>query len=104
MSGAIRQLAARLGGRVAQPEPVGPAQQQEAQMAFEDKRFNIDVKVVFTTDDGTVVGRRHGELLDLSYESFVAAQGVLGQVDVQLQKMGEARVAARAAEKAKGKR
>lgn len=40
MSGAIRQLAARLGGRVAQPEPVGPAQQQEAQM---DKRFSLEI-------------------------------------------------------------
>lgn len=98
----LKQLAARVV-RATDPKPAEPAQ-QEVTMSFEDKRFNIDVKVVFTTDDGTVVGRRHGELLDLSYESFVAAQGVLGQVDVQLQKMGEARVAARAAEKAKGKR
>lgn len=102
MMATLKQLAARVV-RATDPKPAEPAQ-QEVTMSFEDKRFNIDVKVVFTTDDGTVVGRRHGELLDLSYESFVAAQGVLGQVDVQLQKMGEARVAARAAEKAKGKR
>jgi hypothetical protein len=39
MSGALKQLAARLGGRVAQPMPAEPAQQGNSM----DKRFSVEI-------------------------------------------------------------
>jgi len=101
MKAAVKQLATRLGGRVVQPEPAEPAQ-QEASMAFEDGRFNVDVKVEFTKADGTIISRRHAEILDMSYETLVAVQRVLVGIENQLQQFGEQRAAAHV-ERTKGR-
>lgn len=73
-------------------------------MAFEDGRFNVDVKVEFTKADGTIISRRHAEILDMSYETLVAVQGVLVGIENRLQQFGEERAAAAAAGRAKGRR
>lgn len=89
---ALRKLAARVV-RVADPKSASPVQQENS-MAFEDGRFNVDVKVEFTKVDGTLVSRRHAEILDMSYETLVAVQRVLVGVENQLQQFGEERAAA----------
>ncbi len=61
------------------------------QSGFESGRFSVDVKVEFKKADGTVIGRRHAEILDLSYGALVEVQGILKGVEDGLQRAGEAR-------------
>lgn len=102
MKAALKNLAAR-AVRAAQPQPAEP-EQQEVSMSFEDGRFNVNVKVEFTKVDGTIVSRRHAEILDMSYETLVAVQRVLVGIENQLQQFGEQRAAARVEAKAKGRK